>query len=91
MSRYIDADKLKSDIKEIARIQDGKLTEFEVLGIMSAQPTADVRENVHAKKVIGGGERDGSTCWFECSHCHGSVGIEDAYCKHCGAVLEYEK
>ena len=44
-----------------------------------------------AKKVIGGGEHDGATCWIECSHCHGSVDIEDAYCKHCGAVLEYEK
>ena len=51
----------------------------------------DVRKNIKAKKVIGGGEHDGATCWFECSHCHGSVDIEDAYCKHCGAVLEYEK
>ena len=53
--------------------------------------SADVRKNIHAKKVIGGGERDGATCWFECSHCHGTVDIEDAYCKHCGAVLKYEK
>ena len=53
-------------------------------------PTADVRKNVHAKKVIGGGERDGATCWFECSHCHGTVDILDAYCKHYGAVLELE-
>ena len=53
--------------------------------------TADVRKNIKAQKVIGGGERDGATCWFECSHCHGTVDIEDAYCKHCGAVLEYEK
>ena len=51
-------------------------------------PLADVRENVKAEKVIGGGEHDGATCWFECSSCHGSVDIEDAYCKHCGAVLE---
>lgn len=54
-------------------------------------PTADVRKNVHAKKVIGGGERDGATCWFECSHCHGTVDLQDMFCKHCGAVLEYEE
>ena len=47
----------------------------------------DVRKNIKAKKVIGGGEHDGATCWFECSHCHGSVDIEDAYCKHCGADM----
>lgn len=51
----------------------------------------DVRKNIKAKKVIGGGEHDGATCWFKCSHCHGSVDIEDAYCKHCGAVLEYQR
>ena len=59
--------------------------------ILAIVPSADVRKNIKAKKVIGGGEHDGATCWFECSHCHGTVDIEDAYCKHCGAVLEYEK
>ena len=49
--RYIDADKLKSDIKEVADITDGKLTEFEVLGILAGQPTADVRENVRGNLV----------------------------------------
>ena len=49
MSRYIDADKLKADIKEVADITDGKLTEFEVLGILSGQPTADVVEVVRCK------------------------------------------
>ena len=60
----------------------------DVYGLIEILPSADVRKNVHAKKVIGGGERDGATCWFECSHCHGTVDIEDAYCKHCGTVLE---
>ena len=47
--RYIDADKLKADIKEITEITDGKLTEFEALGILSGQPTADVVEVVRCK------------------------------------------
>lgn len=62
-----------------------------ILAELEEIPAADVRKNVKAKKVIGGGEHDGATCWLECSSCHGSVDIEDAYCKHCGAVLEYEK
>lgn len=52
-------------------------------------PSADVRKNIKAQKVIGGGERDGATCWFECSHCHGTMDPQDMFCKHCGAVLEW--
>ena len=61
------------------------------VGSLNELPTADVRKNIKAQKVIGGGERDGDTCWFECSHCHGTVDLQDMFCKHCGAVLEYEK
>lgn len=82
MSRYIDADLLQEDFKED---HGGKRSLM-----IDTQPTADVRENITAHKVIGGGEHDGATCWFECSNCHGTVDIEDEYCKHCGAVLEYE-
>ena len=49
MSRYIDADKFKSDIKDVAKINCGSFTEFEVLGILSGQPTADVVEVVRCK------------------------------------------
>ena len=83
--RYIDADELKSDIKEIAKITGGNLTEFEALGVLSGQPTADVRDYATAHKVVGGGERDGSTCWFECDNCGLAVDIGDVFCKHCGA------
>lgn len=70
----------------------GALADWKISPIvLDPVPPADVRKNIKAKKIIGGGEHDGATCWFECSSCHGSVDIEDAYCKHCGAVLEYEK
>ena len=97
-------EEIKERIK--AAIEWGKSAETEEIKIRAEQAvatfceasltakklsTADVRENVHAKKVIGGGERDGATCWFECSHCHGTVDLQDMFCKHCGAVLEYEK
>ena len=48
-------------------------------------PTADVRDDATAHKVVGGGERDGATCWFECDNCGLAVDIGDVFCKHCGA------
>lgn len=79
MRRYIDADKLQEEFKEL---NGGKRSL-----LIDTVPTADVRKNVHAKKVIGGGERDGVTCWFECSVCGGSVDFTDNFCKHCGAYF----
>lgn len=98
MNRYIDADNLKEQIPKDLHADVFEncsncelLDDEQVKELIDLQPTADVRKNIKAQKVIGGGEHDGATCWFECSHCHGTVDIEDAYCKHCGAVLEYEK
>lgn len=98
MTRYIDADRLKERIpKDIHEDVFENCSNCELLDdeqvkeLIDLQPTADVRKNVHAKKVIGGGEHDGATCWIECSHCHGTVDLQDMFCKHCGAVLEYEK
>lgn len=48
-------------------------------------PTADVRDNATAHKVVGGGEYDGATYWFECDNCGLSVDVGDVFCKHCGA------
>jgi hypothetical protein len=96
MSRYIDADKAKEKLGVVRGAYSCFLEEdrpyydvlSETIKMINEMSTADVRKNIHAKKVIGGGEHDGATCWFECSHCHGTVDILDAYCKHCGAVLE---
>ena len=46
---------------------------------------ADVRDDATAHKVVGGGERDGATCWFECDCCGLAVDVGDVFCKHCGA------
>lgn len=88
MSRYIDADKLMNDFYDTP---EERKTWSKAWWLINHAPTADVRKNIKAQKVIGGGEHDGATCWFECSHCHGTVDINDAYCKHCGAVLEYQR
>lgn len=88
MSRYIDAD-------ELIEFFDGYPDHIEfdvedIKTIINEQDTADIRKNIKAQKVLAGGILDGTTHWYECSCCHGAVDILDAYCKHCGAVLELE-
>ena len=87
MARYIDADNMKS----IKNIQSANFNSIEsIREWIDSQPTADVRKNVKVQKVLAGGILDGTTHWYECSCCHGAVDILDAYCKHCGALLELE-
>ena len=77
MSRYIDANKLQEAFKEL---HGGKRSL-----LIDTEPTADVRDDATAHKVVGGGDRDGATCWFECDNCGLAVDIGDVFCKHCGA------
>lgn len=77
MSRYIDADLLQEDFK---KDHGGKRSLM-----IDTQPTADVRDDATAHKVVGGGERDGATCWLECDNCGLAVDVGDVFCKHCGA------
>ena len=79
MRRYIDADKLQEEFKEL---HGGKRSL-----LIDTAPTADVRENVRANLVIAGYKINGSTQWFECSVCGGSVDFTDNFCKHCGAYF----
>ena len=77
MRRYIDANNLQRVYKEM---HGGKRSL-----LIDTEPTADVRDGATAHKVVGGGERDGATCWFECDCCGLAVDIDDVFCKHCGA------
>ena len=88
MSRYIDADRLRKDILGLPNCYNGFSDTYDkalIIDRIDEQPTADVRENATAHKVVGGGERDGATCWFECDKCGLAVDIGDVFCKHCGA------
>ena len=78
MSRYIDADKL---IEFANNTKDKTIDANDIARF----PTADVRDDATAHKALCGGERDGSTCWFECDNCGLAVDIGDVFCKHCGA------
>lgn len=55
------------------------------INLLKNLPTANVRDDATAHKVVGGGERYGATCWFECDNCGLAVDIGDVFCKHCGA------
>ena len=91
MSRYIDADKLIYSYVPIAPVLKGDSISYEWVAYkaeIDAMPAADVRKNITAHKVIGGGEHDGATCWFECSRCGKTVDVNDKYCSECGAMFE---
>ena len=86
MSRYIDADLI--EYEPMCRAKgNGMYEDCEIAykDEIDDIPTADVRKNITAHKVIGGGEHDGATCWFECSRCGKTVDVNDKYCSECGA------
>lgn len=96
MSRYIDAVWIAQELEwwrdQLAEThgEDDEyvLCLWEVLMKLDDTPTADVRENITAHKVICGGEHKGATCWFECSQCGKTVDVNDKYCSECGARFE---
>lgn len=96
MSRYIDEDKLYSNIEEKYKVAQGDAREAynDVLDTICEIPTADVQEVRHAKWIYcGHHEFHGHV--FECSVCgrylfansKEDVYWEYPYC-HCGAKME---
>ena len=77
----VEADKAQ---KEIDYWHD-KAQSYEQTILKLTINAADVRDDATAHKVVGGGERDGATCWFECDCCGLAVDVGDVFCKHCGA------
>ena len=96
MRRYIDADRLYSNIEEKYKVAQGDAREAynDVLDTICEIPTADVQEVRHAKWIYcGHHEFHGHV--FECSVCgrylfansKEDVYWEYPYC-HCGAKME---
>ena len=81
---------MKSDIKEIAKITGGNLTEFEALGVLSGQPTADVRENVRGEWIDFSMSIKGVPT-EACGVCgEWSLGMGKNFCPNCGADMRGE-
>ena len=94
MSRYFDADEAKRQLQKATMGQCDVMKVFlNTMYRIDKIPTADVRENVKATKVISGGSANskGTTLWFVCSECKMPVDITDNFCKHCGADMRGDK
>lgn len=78
----VEADKAQ---KEIDYWHDKAQSYEQTILKLSLNKADDVRDYATAHKVVGGGEHDGATCWFECDNCGLAVDIGDVFCKHCGA------
>ena len=89
--RYIDADKLQEDFKEL---HGGKRSL-----LIDTAPTADVRENVNGKwesprdKIYTPDGRDTTFIFKGCSNCHALFPtiFSMNYCPSCGAEMRGEE
>lgn len=95
MAKYINADVLISDIKQMRDTSNGYSDTFdksEIIGVIEEQPAADVRENVHGEwlyQELIPNDITG-TMHGECSVCH-KVRIIDKFCPNCGADMRGEE
>ena len=94
--RLIDADKLKAEWEEPDAL-GGAYTAYHFIASIDAQPTADVRENVHGEWIEIPDEVFAST--YKCSVC-GCAPLSDGYdadyvlspyCPNCGAEMRGEQ
>lgn len=87
MKKYIDADLLKSELKDLNESE--RLYYMGVFDIINSQPAADVEEVRHGKWINDG------DC-FHCSVCNKSFGFLSEkcvsnFCPNCGAKMEQLK
>ena len=92
MSRYIETELLKADIRPFSEYESNRsnkdwVRRFE--NAIDAQPTADVRENVKGEWIE---QEDDYYHYWECSECGFGVGLDDIrnYCPNCGADMRGE-
>ena len=52
---------------------------------------ADAEETFLSDPVYAEIEGGGSTWWYVCSECHGSISPYDVYCRGCGRKIQWEK
>lgn len=80
MKRYIDADKLQEEFKEL---HGGKRSL-----LIDTEPTADVRENVHGEWLH---ISDGYCDFLKCSQCGKPTDSQSNFCPNCGADMRGDK
>ena len=61
----------------------------DMVKVVKGIPSLDVAPVIHAHKVRAHSQ-GGGTHWVVCSHCEKPIDWQDAYCKHCGAIMDEE-
>ena len=61
------------------------------LRVVGEKRLQTISTNNTAKRVVAGGEHEGTTAWYECDRCGTVVDPGDNYCKNCGRKLEGEE
>lgn len=85
MARFIDLDKLIWLVQNNDKY--GTITKRVFISLLQNSETEDVVPVVHAHKVRVHSQ-GGGTHWVVCSHCEKPIDWQDAYCKHCGAIMD---
>lgn len=79
MKKYIDADLLKSDLKDINESE--RLYYMGVFDVINSQPAADVTKTKHGKQIYDMGS-------YLCSECDYPMEHKVNYCPHCGVKMD---
>lgn len=85
--RYIDADKMLEDFKELHGEENYLLNCYDAIWIESfieGRPTADVREVRHGKWEKANSLQD----YYRCSVCYAIWDRPYEYCPHCGSKMD---
>lgn len=94
MKKYIDADLLKSELKDLNESE--RLCYMGMFDVINSQPDADVAEIRHGKWICN---TDDFTPKYRCSVCGYNKPIVSgenitqepkSYCPHCGAKMDKE-
>ena len=95
MAKYINADALISDVKEMRNTPNGYSDTFdksEIIGVIEEQPAADVRENVRGEWKVEHGVMMHDDIYgdlYRCSECGYWERDVDGhnFCTNCGADI----
>ena len=84
--RYIDADKLKEELKHSGYCNNNWL---DIEMYINNQPTADVRENVRGEWIFPYGDKQYKRC-SACGKTFYSIPATSNFCPNCGADMRHQ-
>ena len=80
--------KLVEDLENFDKFKFEKMKDWQkVVQETGAPERLDFDEKDPVPAELEGG---GSSWWYVCGDCHGAIGLNDHYCKHCGRKVSWE-